>query len=75
MPKANRICEYCGKEYYVCYACVKINSYKRLFCSAQCYKDSLNKAKEAEEKATKKRNKKEAPKEVPVFTPSNDTFI
>ena len=41
MPKANRICRYCGKEYYVCYSCVNINSYKRAFCSPQCYRASL----------------------------------
>ena len=59
MPKANRVCAHCGKEYYVCYSCVKINSYKRLYCSAQCYKESL---KKTEEKTEKKKNKKEETK-------------
>ena len=75
MPKANRICKHCGKEYYVCYSCVNINSYKRLFCSAQCFKDSLKKTQQAEEKANKKKAKKEELQETTFFAPSDETFI
>ena len=69
MPKANRICKHCGKEYYVCYSCVNINSYKRLFCSADCYKASL---KETEKENQKGFRKKENKNVAPVVT--EDSF-
>ena len=56
MPKANRVCKYCGEEYYVCYSCVKLNSYKKLFCSAECYRKFLA---EQEKKENKNKHKKD----------------
>ena len=38
MPKANRRCRVCGREYYVCCACVSIHSWKHLACSPECYR-------------------------------------
>lgn len=69
MPKANRKCAHCGKEYYVCYSCVNINSYKRLYCSPQCYRASLAKAEEKEEK---KKSKKEKSKKDYFFQSSEE---
>lgn len=37
MPTINRKCNYCGKEYYVCHQCEKINSWKNVCCSRDCY--------------------------------------
>ena len=59
MPKANRICQYCGKEYYVCYSCVKINSYKRAFCSPECYRASLIQDEVVVEEAKDNKDNKE----------------
>jgi hypothetical protein len=35
----NRVCmnEECKKEYYCCYSCEKINSWKRVVCSPECF--------------------------------------
>lgn len=37
MPKYNRKCVNCGKEYYACYSCVGLHSWKNAYCSIQCY--------------------------------------
>lgn len=37
MPKSNRKCLNCGKEYYACRSCVGSNSWKNAYCSIQCY--------------------------------------
>lgn len=38
MPKANRKCRVCGREYYVCCSCISIHSWKHLACSPECYR-------------------------------------
>ena len=56
MPKANRRCMYCGKEYYVCLTCAGVHSWKKIACSPECFKsfmkqmtlDNLNKQKTEE---------------------------
>lgn len=43
MPKANRRCSVCGKEYYVCFSCVSKRSWKHLACSPECYRKLMKK--------------------------------
>lgn len=43
MPYVNRKCNNCGKEYYVCYSCQKMNSWKNVCCSRQCYRQYIKK--------------------------------
>lgn len=38
MPKANRRCRVCGREYYVCCSCVSIYSWKHIACSPECFR-------------------------------------
>lgn len=33
----NRKCNYCGNEYYICRACISINSWKNVCCSRECF--------------------------------------
>ena len=40
MPKYNRKCFYCGKEYYCCRSCISINSWKNTHCSIECFLNS-----------------------------------
>lgn len=44
--KANRKCAYCHKEYYVCYACIDMNSWKHIACSTTCFKKLIQKEQE-----------------------------
>lgn len=37
MPEPNHICKNCGKEYYCCRSCDKINSWKAVGCSIECF--------------------------------------
>lgn len=46
MPYVNRKCNNCGKEYYVCYSCQKINSWKNVCCSRQCFREYIKKQNE-----------------------------
>jgi hypothetical protein len=69
MPRANSICKCCGKEYYVCYSCVSINSYKRLFCSPQCYRTFLHE----EEKNKKKKHKSRTSDEIYAYMHESET--
>lgn len=40
MPKPNRHCKWCGKEYYACNSCLKsYEFYKTSFCSKECYEE------------------------------------
>lgn len=39
--KANRTCNYCGREYYCCKSCISINSWKNTCCSVECYRKML----------------------------------
>lgn len=43
MPYINRKCNNCGKEYYVCYSCEKINSWKNVCCSRKCFREYIKK--------------------------------
>ena len=43
MPYINRKCNNCGKEYYVCYSCIKSNSWKNVCCSRQCFREYIKK--------------------------------
>lgn len=45
MPKANRVCQNCGRAYYVCMSCVKANSYKNLCCSFECFRHLIESRK------------------------------
>lgn len=47
MPKYNRKCFYCGKEYYCCSSCVGINSWKNTHCSIDCFLKSQEENKES----------------------------
>ena len=47
MPKYNRKCFYCGKEYYCCSSCVGIHSWKNTHCSIECYLKSQEENKDA----------------------------
>ena len=46
MPKANRICRYCGRPYYVCSTCLKAGSYKNVCCSFECFRDLINRGEQ-----------------------------
>lgn len=48
MPYVNRKCNNCGKEYYVCYSCQKMNSWKNVCCSRQCYREYIRRRKKEE---------------------------
>jgi hypothetical protein len=37
MPEPNHVCKNCGKEYYCCRSCDKINSWKAVGCSIECF--------------------------------------
>lgn len=41
MPKYNRKCFNCGREYYCCSACVSMNSWKNTYCSTDCFLESV----------------------------------
>ena len=41
MPKANRECLYCKTPYYVCRACISINSWKNVCDTPECYKNLM----------------------------------
>lgn len=43
MPKYNRKCFNCGSPYYVCRACIDINSWKNVCCSVECYRNLFSK--------------------------------
>lgn len=40
--KYNRICINCGDKYYVCNQCTKMNTWKNVCCSRECYKEAVN---------------------------------
>jgi len=46
----NRVClnEKCKKEYFCCIACEKINSWKRVTCSPECFQDYMRSLEEQE---------------------------
>lgn len=39
--KKNRVCNYCGQEYYCCKSCISINSWKNICCSVQCFRSMI----------------------------------
>lgn len=53
MPYVNRKCNNCGKEYYVCYSCEKVNSWKNVCCSRQCYRQYIKNTEKIEPQITK----------------------
>lgn len=65
MNKPNTTCRVCGKEYFCCSDSRKINSWRTMACSPECFKEYMKRVDEArnpkpivEIKATK--NKKKA---------------
>ena len=40
--KPNHICKNCGVEYYACNDCDRINSWRLVACSSECYQKYIN---------------------------------
>lgn len=68
MNKPNMTCRVCGKEYFCCEDSKKINSWRTMGCSPECYLEYMRRieesrkpsTKEVEEKTVSKNNKKKA---------------
>lgn len=72
MPKANRKCSYCDKEYYVCFSCVDIHSWKHIACSPECYRKIMAQDKPVKAKVLKQSDKEEIKVLLTVKTKSNE---
>lgn len=68
MNKPNMTCRVCGKEYFCCSDSKKINSWRTMACSPECFQEYMRRieesrnpaTKEAEAKPTTKNNKKKS---------------
>lgn len=64
MNKPNTTCRVCGKEYFCCSDSRKINSWRTMACSPECFKEYMKRVDEArnpkpvEEVKTTKNKKK-----------------
>jgi len=41
MPNPNTVCRVCGKEYFCCSDSRKINSWRTMACSGECFKEYM----------------------------------
>lgn len=47
MSKPNTICRVCGKEYFCCSDSKKINSWRTMACSEECFKEYMRRIEES----------------------------
>lgn len=68
MNKPNMTCRVCGKEYFCCSDSKKINSWRTMACSPECFQEYMRRIEESRKPVTKevevkpatKNNKKKA---------------
>lgn len=65
----NHICKACGKAYYACPDCDRVNSWKSMACSPQCYQKYMQMVLEARTPADMQKD------EPPEEEKMNDDFL